>query len=49
VNQDGLTTTELKRDAVQNGGLPPWLQANSETGEIEGTIVSIRMHIEDQE
>jgi hypothetical protein len=46
--EPGRSDSELQRDAVQSGGLPPWMQTNSGTGELEGTIVSICMHI-DQE
>ena len=46
--EPGRSDSELQRDAVQNGGLPPWMQANSGTGELEGTIMAIRMHIGEQ-
>jgi hypothetical protein len=44
----GRFDSMLHRDAIQNGGLPPWTRASSGTGELEGTITAIRMHIEDQ-
>jgi hypothetical protein len=40
LGEPGRSDSELHRNAIQNGGLPPWMQANSGTGELEGTIMA---------
>ena len=48
-SSEGKVKSVTNRESLFNGGLPAYMQSNSGTGEIWGTILALRMHISERE